>query len=266
MERLLPHAQISSWSRRRLARWLVGTPIRVVERDLILETLAHTHGNRTLSARLLGVSVPKLRNKITQYSAEGLHIPRRGSRNNISRAETIVPRNARRETTTNQPVAARPSTGGRVHQAGMGAETHTSAIPCSGHACCARQHAPGRDVRLRFLGTGRPAMKVAKIILAGTSALTIISSEAFCCPGSAYEKLPKLTGSTASSQFSGRKAAPSERTRLPPAAAAPPKSSKHKRACGWLLARFGLRSHITINDREEPSTVLFKVVTPERDR
>jgi hypothetical protein len=96
MERLLPHAQISSSSRRRLARWLVGTPIRVIERDLILEALAHTQWNRTLSARLLGVSVRKLRNKITQYSAEGLHIPRPGSRDNVSRAETIVPTNARR--------------------------------------------------------------------------------------------------------------------------------------------------------------------------
>ena len=102
MERLLPHAQISSLSRRRLARWLVGTPIRVVERDLILETLAHTQWNRTLSARLLGVSVRKLRNKITQYSAEGLHIPRPGSRDNVSRAETKVPTSARRETTTCQ--------------------------------------------------------------------------------------------------------------------------------------------------------------------
>ena len=72
MERLSPHAQISSSSRRRLARRLVGSPIRVVERDLILETLAHARGNRTMSARLLGISVRTLRNKITEYSAEGL--------------------------------------------------------------------------------------------------------------------------------------------------------------------------------------------------
>jgi len=70
MGRLLPHAPISSSSRRRLARWLVGSPIRVVERDLILETLAHTHGNRTVSARLLGVSIRTLRNRIAEYSAE----------------------------------------------------------------------------------------------------------------------------------------------------------------------------------------------------
>ena len=83
------HAPISNSSRRRLARRLVGSPISVVERDLILETLAHTHGNRTVSARLLGVSVRSLRNKISEYSAEGFYIPRHESRSKS--AETIVP-------------------------------------------------------------------------------------------------------------------------------------------------------------------------------
>jgi DNA-binding NtrC family response regulator len=73
------HAPISSSSSRRLVRRLVGSPISVVERDLILETLAHTHGNRTVSARLLGVSVRSIRNKISEYSAEGFHIPRHDS-------------------------------------------------------------------------------------------------------------------------------------------------------------------------------------------
>jgi DNA-binding NtrC family response regulator len=74
-------APISCASRRRLARWLVGSSIRDIERDLVLETLANTHGNRTTSARLLGVSVRTLRNKITEYSAEGVDVPRheRGS-------------------------------------------------------------------------------------------------------------------------------------------------------------------------------------------
>jgi DNA-binding NtrC family response regulator len=76
MGRMSPHASISCASRRRLARWLVGSPIRDVERDLVLETLVNTHGNRTASARLLGVSVRTLRNKITEYSAEGVDIPR----------------------------------------------------------------------------------------------------------------------------------------------------------------------------------------------
>ena len=91
MGHISSHAPISSSSRRRLAQWLVGLPIRVVERDLVLETLAHTHGNRTVSARLIGVSVRTLRNKITEYSEEGFHIPRHESRD--KGAETIVPTN-----------------------------------------------------------------------------------------------------------------------------------------------------------------------------
>jgi hypothetical protein len=83
MGRISPHIPISSSSRRRLARLLVGSPICEVERDLILETLTHTHGNRTVSARLLGVSVRTLRNKITEYSAEGLDIPHHESRYDI---------------------------------------------------------------------------------------------------------------------------------------------------------------------------------------
>jgi hypothetical protein len=86
------HAPISSSSRRRLARRLVGSSIRVVERDLILETLAHTCGNRTESARLLGVSVRSLRNKISEYSADGFSIPHHQRRGKD--AETIVPTNA----------------------------------------------------------------------------------------------------------------------------------------------------------------------------
>jgi DNA-binding NtrC family response regulator len=80
MRSKLPHAPISCASRRRLARWLVGWPLRDVERDLVLETLANTRGNRTASARLLGVSVRTLRNKITEYSAGGLEVPPHESR------------------------------------------------------------------------------------------------------------------------------------------------------------------------------------------
>ena len=48
--RLSPRSQISGASRRRLARWLVGSPIKDIERDLVLEALAKTDGNRTASA------------------------------------------------------------------------------------------------------------------------------------------------------------------------------------------------------------------------
>jgi DNA-binding NtrC family response regulator len=70
-----PDLPISDASRRRLTRWLVGLPVRDVERDLVLETLASTRGNRTASARVLGMSVRTLRNKIAEYSAHGIAVP-----------------------------------------------------------------------------------------------------------------------------------------------------------------------------------------------
>jgi hypothetical protein len=97
------HAPVSNSSRRRLARRLVGSPISVVERDLILETLAHTHGNRTVSARLLGVSVRSLRNKISEYSARGFHIPRHESRGKS--AETIAATTHPQDNAAAMPVA-----------------------------------------------------------------------------------------------------------------------------------------------------------------
>ena len=73
--RRFPQTSLSSASRRRLARHLVGLSLKDIERDLVLETLARTDGNRTASARLLGLSVRTLRNKITEYSADGLAVP-----------------------------------------------------------------------------------------------------------------------------------------------------------------------------------------------
>ena len=75
----ISQSPISDASRRRLARHLVGLPVKDIERDLVLETLASTDGNRTTSARLLGMSVRTLRKKITEYSADGLAVtPKRG--------------------------------------------------------------------------------------------------------------------------------------------------------------------------------------------
>jgi len=72
--RQMPTTPISDASRRRLARHLVGLPLKDIERDLVLETLARTAGNRTTSARLLGLSIRTLRNKITEYSADGVAV------------------------------------------------------------------------------------------------------------------------------------------------------------------------------------------------
>jgi DNA-binding NtrC family response regulator len=67
---------ISKSSRRRVVRWLVGTSVGDLERELIVQTLAETEGNRTVSARILGVSVRTLRNKISEYTESGIDVPR----------------------------------------------------------------------------------------------------------------------------------------------------------------------------------------------
>jgi DNA-binding NtrC family response regulator len=46
-----------------------------VERDLILDTLGHCLGNRTHAANILGISIRTLRNKLKQYSDEGIAVP-----------------------------------------------------------------------------------------------------------------------------------------------------------------------------------------------
>ncbi len=54
---------------------LVGRRMEDVERDLILETLGHTLGNRTHAATILGISIRALRNKLRDYAAQGVHVP-----------------------------------------------------------------------------------------------------------------------------------------------------------------------------------------------
>jgi two-component system, response regulator FlrC len=46
-----------------------------VERGLIIDTLRHTLGNRTHAASILGISIRTLRNKLHQYSGEGVPVP-----------------------------------------------------------------------------------------------------------------------------------------------------------------------------------------------
>ena len=54
---------------------LVGRTVAEVERELILTTLRHTLGNRTLAAGLLGISVRTLRNKLRSYGEAGVPVP-----------------------------------------------------------------------------------------------------------------------------------------------------------------------------------------------
>jgi len=53
----------------------VGRSLADVERDLIIDTLHHTMGNRTHAATILGISIRTLRNKLKQYGDEGVPVP-----------------------------------------------------------------------------------------------------------------------------------------------------------------------------------------------
>ncbi|NWG45067.1 MAG: sigma-54-dependent Fis family transcriptional regulator [Alphaproteobacteria bacterium] len=57
------------------SRGLVGRTVADVERDLILQTLDHCLGNRTHAANILGISIRTLRNKLKQYSDDGVPVP-----------------------------------------------------------------------------------------------------------------------------------------------------------------------------------------------
>ena len=51
-----------------------GTTVASMERNLIIDTLKHTLGNRTIAAQILGISIRTLRNKLKQYEAEGYEV------------------------------------------------------------------------------------------------------------------------------------------------------------------------------------------------
>ncbi len=53
---------------------LVGRTVDDVEKDLILQTLSHTLGNRTHAATILGISIRALRNKLRDYAAAGIPV------------------------------------------------------------------------------------------------------------------------------------------------------------------------------------------------
>jgi two-component system, response regulator FlrC len=55
-------------------RTMVGRTVAQVEQDLILGTLSHCLGNRTHAANILGISIRTLRNKLKQYSDEGIAV------------------------------------------------------------------------------------------------------------------------------------------------------------------------------------------------
>ena len=59
-------------------RGLVGRTVAEVERDLILDTLDHCLGNRTHAARILGISIRTLRNKLNEYVEAGVSVAEPG--------------------------------------------------------------------------------------------------------------------------------------------------------------------------------------------
>ena len=58
---------------------LVGRTVADVERDLIIDTLKHTIGNRTHAAKILGISIRTLRNKLNTYVEQGVAVPSPGA-------------------------------------------------------------------------------------------------------------------------------------------------------------------------------------------
>jgi two-component system response regulator FlrC len=61
-----------------IVRCLVGHTVEEVERELILCSLSHHCGNRTCAAKVLGISVRTMRNKISEYAAQGIAVPAPG--------------------------------------------------------------------------------------------------------------------------------------------------------------------------------------------
>ncbi len=63
-----------------VTRSLVGRTVAEVEQDLILDTLDHCVGNRTHAAKILGISIRTLRNKLNEYAQAGVTVPDPGQR------------------------------------------------------------------------------------------------------------------------------------------------------------------------------------------
>ena len=74
--RLPPDLQLSTVGE--ITSWLVGHTVESVERELILQTLAHCDGNRFWAASILGTSAEALEEKLHAYAKQGFTIPERG--------------------------------------------------------------------------------------------------------------------------------------------------------------------------------------------
>jgi DNA-binding NtrC family response regulator len=70
-----PEVPASSLTPNEIVPLLIGATVGEVERELVLQTLARCDGNRTRAARVLGLSVRTMRNKIRLYTTDGIDVP-----------------------------------------------------------------------------------------------------------------------------------------------------------------------------------------------
>jgi Bacterial regulatory protein, Fis family len=70
----IPLSDSQALSPHQIVPMLIGSTVEAIERELVLQTLARCHGNRTHAARVLGLSVRTMRNKIRQYAIDGVDI------------------------------------------------------------------------------------------------------------------------------------------------------------------------------------------------
>lgn len=61
-----------------VSRNMVGSTVAEMEQGLIIDTLEHCLGNRTHAANILGISIRTLRNKLKQYTDQGVSVPQPG--------------------------------------------------------------------------------------------------------------------------------------------------------------------------------------------
>jgi DNA-binding NtrC family response regulator len=71
----IPLPEFQALSPHQIVPMLIGSTVEAIERELVLQTLARCHGNRTHAARVLGLSVRTMRNKIRQYGTDGVDVP-----------------------------------------------------------------------------------------------------------------------------------------------------------------------------------------------
>ena len=74
-----PAVAHATFAAEQVTRALVGRTVADVERDLILETLKHCLGNRTHAAKILGISIRTLRNKLSEYMGSGVAVAEPGA-------------------------------------------------------------------------------------------------------------------------------------------------------------------------------------------